>query len=111
MMVHKCTQEQKITDLQKAFNESDKRDVLQTEQIIMLKEWIEKIDKKVDKIDTKIDAFICSADIKYVNKQELDHLKEKVENHQWIISRITWAIVMWVLSVIGMGIIASIKLL
>ena len=111
MIQHKCTQEQKITDLQKSFNDLDKRDALQAEQIAMLKEWIEKIDKKVDKIDLKIDNFIKCADVKYVNKQELEHLKEKVVSHQWIINRITWAIIMWVLSVLWWLIIAWIKFL
>jgi len=111
MIQHKCTQENNIKELRKDVQGSKERDILQSEQIAMLKEWIEKIDKKVDKIDLKIDNFIKCADVKYVNKQELEHLKEKVVSHQWIINRITWAIIMWVLSVLWWLIIAWIKFL
>jgi len=111
MINHKCIQEQNIKEIQRDVQSSKERDILQSEQIAMLKEWIEKIDKKVDKIDLKIDNFIKCADVKYVNKQELEHLKEKVVSHQWIINRITWAIIMWVLSVLWWLIIAWIKFL
>ncbi len=40
MIQHKCTQEQKITDLQKSFNDLDKRDALLGNIYVYSNSWI-----------------------------------------------------------------------
>jgi hypothetical protein len=94
MTIHKCVQAKEIAEMKKDVQLSRERDILQTQEIHMLKVGIDKVEVKVDKLDAKMDRFIASADQIYVSKHEMNGLREKVENHQAIINRITWAIVL-----------------
>jgi hypothetical protein len=82
MIQHKCTQEDNIKELRKDVQGSKERDILQSEQIAMLKDGIGKIDLKVDKIDIKIDNLISTLDEKYAKKKSVDRL--------WVI---VWSII------------------
>lgn len=66
---------------------------------------------KSDVKDIKKYLFEWWLEEKYTTKSEIKGIEEKVSNHQKIINRITWAIIMWVLTVAGGVIMASIKLL
>jgi len=93
-----CTQEKRIDEIQKSLHESDKRDVLQTNEIAMLKDWINKIDLKVDKIDIKLDKFINTLDKEYAKKSSVNRL--------WTI---VWSIVAFVFTSLGIVIVAMVK--
>lgn len=77
MIQHKCTQEQKITDLQKAFNDLDKRDALQanenknmSEQIKAIKDTVSNVENKLDKWFEEIKLSISQLEKKYVTRLE-----------------------------------------
>ena len=77
MIQHKCTQEQKITDLQKSFNDLDKRDVLQanenknmSEQIKAIKDTVSNVENKLDKWFEEIKISISQLERKYVTRLE-----------------------------------------
>jgi len=55
MIQHKCTQEQKITDLQKSFNDLDKRDALQANENKNMSEQIKSIKDTVSNVENKLD--------------------------------------------------------
>lgn len=76
-MIHKCTQEQKITDLQKSFNDLDKRDALQanenknmSEQIKAIKDTVSNVENKLDKWFEEIKLSISQLEKKYVTRLE-----------------------------------------
>lgn len=76
-MIHKCTQEQKITDLQKSFNDLDKRDTLQanenkniSEQIKAIKDTVSNVENKLDKWFEEIKISISQLEKKYVTRLE-----------------------------------------
>lgn len=76
-MIHKCTQEQKITDLQKSFNDLDKRDALQanenknmSEQIKAIKDTVSNVENKLDKWFEEIKISISQLEKKYVTRLE-----------------------------------------
>jgi len=76
-MIHKCTQEQKITDLQKSFNDLDKRDTLQanenknmSEQIKAIKDTVSNVENKLDKWFEEIKLSISQLEKKYVTRLE-----------------------------------------
>ena len=85
-----CTQEKNIENLQKSFNESDKRDALQNEQIAMIKKDIKGVEEKVDRgfqsINDKFDNYT----------EKLEKMLEKKAGVwvEWTIRRIGW-IVLW----------------
>ena len=77
MIQHKCTQEQKITDLQKSFNDLDKRDALQanenknmSEQIKSIKDTVSNVENKLDKWFEEIKLSISQLEKKYVTRLE-----------------------------------------
>lgn len=77
MIQHKCTQEQKITDLQKSFNDLDKRDALQanenknmSEQIKAIKDTVSNVENKLDKWFEEIKLSISQLEKKYVTRLE-----------------------------------------
>jgi len=57
MIQHKCTQEQKITDLQKSFNDLDKRDTLQANENKNMSEQIKAIKDTVSNVENKLDKW------------------------------------------------------
>ena len=76
-MIHKCTQEQKITDLQKSFNDLDKRYALQanenknmSEQIKAIKDTVSNVENKLDKWFEEIKLSILQLERKYVTRLE-----------------------------------------
>ena len=76
-MIHKCTQEQKITDLQKSFNDLDKRDALKanenknmSEQIKAIKDTVSNVENKLDKWFEEIKLSILQLERKYVTRLE-----------------------------------------
>ena len=76
-MIHKCTQEQKITDLQKSFNDLDKRYALQanenknmSEQIKAVKTAVSNVENKLDKWFEEIKLSISLLERKYVTRLE-----------------------------------------
>ena len=56
-MIHKCTQEQKITDLQKSFNDLDKRDALKANENKNMSEQIKAIKDTVSNVENKLDKW------------------------------------------------------
>lgn len=77
MIQHKCTQEQKITDLQKSFNDLDKRYALQanenknmSEQIKAIKDTVSNVENKLDKWFEEIKLSISQLEKKYVTRLE-----------------------------------------
>jgi outer membrane murein-binding lipoprotein Lpp len=76
-MIHKCTQDQKITDLQKSFNDLDKRDALKanenknmSEQIKAIKDTVSNVENKLDKWFEEIKISISQLEKKYVTRLE-----------------------------------------
>ncbi len=94
MIQHKCIQEDNIKELRKDVQGSKERDILQSEQIAMLKDGIGKIDLKVDKIDIKIDNLISTLDEKYAKKKSVDRL--------WVI---VWSIIGFVFTSLWVALI------
>lgn len=94
MTTHKCSQENTIKEIQKEVHLSREKDILQSQQIVMLKDWIENIDKKVDKLDLKIDTFIKTLDDKYAKKNSVDRL--------WVI---VWSIIGFVFTSLWVALI------
>lgn len=91
MTTHQCTKDRAIEAITKAQIESDKRDVLQSNQILNMTD-------KLNSIDKKLSDFIKDIKTNYSTKLETSNLREKVDSHQSIINRISWAVILWVLS-------------
>ena len=84
MAKHECNQIETINNLK-------------TNQAV----FMEKLDNLLDKtnwLEKTMTDFIKEIKDNYSTKQETNFLKEKVENHQAIISRISWAVILWVLA-------------
>ena len=76
-MVYKCTQEDNIKDLQKSFNDLDKRYALQanenknmSEQIKVIKDTVSNVENKLDKWIEEIKSSISLLERKYVTRLE-----------------------------------------
>lgn len=115
--MHECNQIESISDIKTniALLNQNKTDYMQK---------LDKLENKVDNwfksINDKIDWLTTSLDKKYYTKDEAksDNLlqserekaiKEKIDNHQSIIQRITRAIVLWVLATVWTAIITVLK--
>lgn len=76
-MIHKCTQEWNIKEIQKQLNESEKKNVLQSEQILNMqsdvkdtKEWMKLLDKKMQEWFTEIKNMLSWLDERYPTRRE-----------------------------------------
>lgn len=117
MATHVCTQEKEISAIRTQI-------ALLNQNKIEYMEKLDKLENKVDnwfeKVFDRIDWLVKSLDYKYYTKDEAksDNLlqserekaiKEKIDNHQSIIQRITRAIVLWVLATVWTAIITVLK--
>lgn len=117
MVVHECNQVDAISTIKTsiALLNQNKTDYMQK---------LDKLENKVDNwfrsVNDKIDWLVKSLDYKYYTKDEArsDNLlqserekaiKEKIDNHQSIIQRITRAIVLWVLATVWTAVITVLK--
>jgi len=76
-MIHKCTQEKNIKEIQESFNELDKRYALQTnenknmsEKIKEIKDTVSNVENKLDKWFAEIKLSILQLEKKYVTRLE-----------------------------------------
>jgi len=77
MVEHKCTKDKIIDSIVKAQIESDKKDVLQSEQILNMqsdvrdtKEWMKLLDKKMQEWFTEIKNMLSWLDERYPTRRE-----------------------------------------
>jgi len=70
MVVHKCNQIETIKEMQKGITESEKRDILQAEQILTMNQKIDNVDKKLDEWLKMLSDKIDSLENKFVLRVE-----------------------------------------
>jgi hypothetical protein len=66
-----CVQENNIKEIQKSVYDSEKRDILQSEQILTMQEKINKIDTKIDTNHKEIKELIEMAEKALHNNGDL----------------------------------------
>jgi hypothetical protein len=65
-----CIQENNIKEIQKSVYDSEKRDILQSEQILTMQEKINKMDTKMDTNHKEIKELIAMMSLKIDSKLE-----------------------------------------
>ena len=68
-MTDPCSKSAKIAKIEDAIHESDKRDILQSEQILNMQKQIDSIDNKIDKNHEETKALIKELSEEFASKR------------------------------------------
>ena len=80
------------------------------EEILLLKKDQEYMKEKIDNIESLLKEFISSAPEKFATKAEHKNNHERINKIESAISKVAWAIIMWVLGLAGAGLFVIIML-